>query len=138
MRRSPSKPLGEEAVREVNRLNRAGYRLAQIAERLGCPERTIGNTRDMIRSRGLEAVCAERRNMDCAVTVFKEVTLAPSNRPTSYDRIQDDTTRALRPRHARGEVGSPEWCKSCDDAFQAAMRRAILDYAAERDQRRAV
>jgi hypothetical protein len=61
---------------------------------------------------------------------------ASVGRAVTYDSVQYATERALRPRHASGEVGSPEWWRSCDDAFQAAMRRAILDYAAERDQRR--
>lgn len=58
-------------------------------------------------------------------------------RAVTYDSLQYATERALRPPHASGEVGSPEWWRSCDEAFRASMRRAILEYAAERDQRRA-
>ena len=63
--------------------------------------------------------------------------VSPS-RAVTYDSIQYATERALRPPHVSGEVGSPEWWRSCDDAFRAAMRRAIHEYAAERDHRRAV
>ena len=138
MRRSPQKPLGEAAIREMVRLTRLHAHPSQIAQRLDCTTSTIVDTRHSIRARGLETVIAERRRMKCRETVFKEITIQPADgRPCTYDTVQAETARALRPRHAQGEVNSPEWWRSCDEAFRAAMRRAILDYVAERDQRRA-
>ena len=138
MKRSPQKPLGEAAVREIDRLTKLGVYLSQIAERLDCNTSTVVDTRNYIAGRGLEVVCAERRAMDCRETVFREITIQPAKgRPCTYDTVQAETARALRPSHVEGSVGSPEWWRSCDEAFRAAMRRSILDYAVERDQLRA-
>ena len=139
MRRSPQGPLGEAAIRELVRLTKLHAHPSQIAERLDCTTSTIVDTRHSIAARGLETVLAERRGMKCRETVFREITIQPSDgRPCTYDTIQAETARALRPRHVEGPICSPEWWKSCDDAFGAAMRLAIHEYAAERNAIRAV
>jgi hypothetical protein len=60
-----------------------------------------------------------------------------TGKAVTYDSIQYATERALRPRHTSGEVGSPEWWRSCDDAFRHAMIEALWQYKAERDARKA-
>jgi hypothetical protein len=132
MKTSPKRPLSGEALRELDRLDRAGFHTAQIAFRLDCVESAVIEARKLIERYGLEGVCAIRARMTCRATVFREIAEKPSPRyhPPSHG---GEYNRWIRPLHTIGEVASPEWFKSCDDAFQSAMVKALLEAKAERE-----
>jgi hypothetical protein len=99
-------PLSAEQKNAIKTLTKAGWNAVQIADNLGIGEGQVAYWRVLL--------CAGAKGS------------VKATRPPLEGRRDP-----LRPRHARGEVGSGEWFASCEDAFQVAMRYEMAARAAE-------
>lgn len=87
-------PLKEFQKNIIESWARRGRRDREIADHLGIDEYRVNSYRHLLGIRGA---------------------VGKGQHQASYE------AKALRPSHVRGEVGSDEWYRSCEFAFQSAV-----------------